>query len=321
MRDSFNRKIDYMRISITDRCNLRCRYCAPEDFKCLPMSELLTFEEIQRIVKLAAGLGISKIKLTGGEPLVRRGVISLVEMITSVEGIESVTMTSNGVLLKDYAADLKLAGLDSINVSIDTLDAKEFEKITGFDELQQVIDGIKEAVKAGLNVKLNTVVREELKKETILNLVEFADDLGVSIRFIEMMPIGEGKVIFSKSNEFVIDVLEKKFGSYIADEKIRGNGPARYLNFEGLKNPVGFISAVHKKFCSSCNRIRMSSTGELKSCLCYDTSFDLRKALREENEEAVLKLLREAIINKPKEHCFENTGDITEKKKMVQIGG
>lgn len=321
MKDSLGRTIDYMRISITDRCDLRCKYCMPEGIKLLSMDDLLTYEEIETICKIASELGISKIKITGGEPLVRRGVEHLVHTLESIPGIEKVTMTSNGVTLADHMEALKKSGLDAINISLDTLDPTEFAEITGRDRLANVLAGVEAAKKSGIRVKINTVLRAQITEEMIVRLANYARDLGIDLRFIEVMPIGFGKEQDGIYHEDVDRILAKHFGEGVDDLSIHGNGPAVYKSYDEGRLSVGFISAMHGKFCSSCNRIRMSAIGGLKSCLCYKGHIDIREPLRAGDLEEVKKRLIETILDKPKEHCFEVIDEITEENQMSSIGG
>ena len=309
-----------MRISITDRCNLRCKYCMPGDIETTDMENLLTYEEIVQVTETAAALGIRHIRLTGGEPLVRRGCVDLVEKIKNVSGFETVGMTTNGVLLAEYAKALKEAGLDGVNVSLDTLDETEFQRLTGRDELNAVLAGI----------------------------LDYTNRVQIPVRFIEMMPIGYGAAYTGGSNEELFRQIEECYGNvseagtvgsregekYSADirdlsyteEKQQsgkhGAGPAAYYRFPGLNMDVGFISAMHHKFCRSCNRIRLTSEGYLKLCLCYEKGIDLRAVLRDPGRKQTLQeVMKEAIFEKPAEHCFEQVSEMTEHNAMVRIGG
>ncbi len=333
MKDQFNREIDYMRISITDKCNLRCRYCMPEGVELVPMSHLLTFEEIVQVCTEAASLGIRKIKVTGGEPLVRRGAPALIGMLREIPGIGSVTLTTNGVLLKEHLSALMENGLKSVNVSLDTMDRGLYERITGKDAFPQVMEGIEAAVNAGLQVKINTVLLERVNENEWEKILEYARNHPVDIRFIEIMPIGAGRDFTGVSNEALLEKIRQQYPQIQEDLSVHGNGPARYYSIPGFTGSVGFISAMHGKFCTRCNRIRMSAQGEIKPCLCYGTSIDLRQALRSQPGAATEKeektgsrqflrmLLQKAIYEKPQAHCFEHDDEITEDKKMISIGG
>ncbi|MBQ8822435.1 MAG: GTP 3',8-cyclase MoaA [Lachnospiraceae bacterium] len=319
MVDCHGREINYMRISITDKCNLRCRYCMPDGVTLTNMSELLSYEEIVSVCQQAVSLGITRFKVTGGEPLVRREADKLVAMIKEVPGVEQVTLTTNGILLKEYAEKLKMAGIDGINVSLDTLNAEKFREITGFDALNKVLEGIDAALKAGLKVKINSVLTKD--NADYRSLISFAQEKGIVLRFIEMMPIGYGKEQEGISNRWILDRLEEEYGKLRKASENLGNGPAVYYRLPGKESVVGFISAIHGKFCSSCNRIRMTAMGEIKPCLCYDTSISVKEPLRAGNMADVKARLIWSMAQKPYAHCFEEVEKITEAKKMVQIGG
>lgn len=323
MLDQYGRRINYLRISVTDRCNLRCRYCMPEGVQDVGMKNILTFEEIWEIVKTGVSLGITHIRITGGEPLVRKGCADLILGIRKIPGVETITMTTNGVLLGNYAKQLKEAGVDGVNISLDTLDPEEFCQITGKRELPAVLAGIRAAKDAGLPVKLNAVNRKELDP---VPLVRYAQNENLPLRFIEMMPVGYGKQYVGRSNEELREMLGKTFGTaekLVDSEELSrmGSGPAVYYRFSDLKVPVGFISAIHGKFCDTCNRVRLTAEGYLKLCLCYDQGVDLRHVLREEEKENLRTVMEEAIFRKPAAHCFEHPSEMTETHEMVKIGG
>ena len=318
MKDKAGREIDYMRISITDRCNLRCKYCMPGDTETTDMANLLTYEEIAKVTETAASLGIRHIRLTGGEPLVRRGCVDLVKKIKNISGIDTVGMTTNGVLFAEHARALKEAGLDSVNVSLDTLDETEFQRLTGRDELKSVLAGIGAVQEVEIPVKINTVHYKNLNWRAVL---AYADERQIPVRFIEMMPIGYGAAYTGKSNEELFRQIEDCYGSASEAGK-HGAGPAVYYHFPGLNIEVGFISAIHHKFCESCNRIRLTSEGYLKLCLCYEKGVDLRAVLRDPKKgQALQEVMKKAILEKPVEHCFEQISEMTEHKAMVRIGG
>ena len=333
MTDSYGRTIDYMRVSITDRCNLRCRYCMPDGIKTIPMKEILTLEEIAAVVRCAADLGISSIKVTGGEPLARRGCCHLIERLKEIPGIEEVTITTNGVLLYSYLEELKEAGTDGINISLDTLNRKRYKEITGFDSLETVLEGIRSALLTDIPIKTNTVVQGPIKKEEWMPLIMMAKEYPVDVRFIELMPVGYGKKLNAGEYEKLQEEIRREFPEMKEDRTRHGNGPAVYFKIPGFKGSIGFIAAMHGKFCSSCNRIRLTSTGFLKSCLCYEDGADLKRIMRsgnkisgfEENDSSMMKELREAIENtireKPEAHCFEDQERMTESGAMASIGG
>ena len=323
MLDRYGRVINYLRISVTDRCNLRCCYCMPEGVQDVGMKNILTFEEIWEIVRTGVSLGITHIRITGGEPLMRKGCVDLIRGIREIPGVETITMTTNGVLLENYGNQLKEAGVDGVNISLDTLDPEEFYKITGKRELQEVLAGIRAAKTAGLPVKLNAVNRKELDP---IPLVRYAQEENLPIRFIEMMPVGYGKKYVGRSNEELRETLEAVCGNAECmtnrEELSRmGSGPAVYYQFSDLKVPVGFISAIHGKFCDTCNRVRLTAEGYLKLCLCYDEGEDLRRVLREGEKENLRTIMEQTIFRKPAAHCFEHPAEMTETHEMVKIGG
>lgn len=323
MLDRYGRVINYLRISVTDRCNLRCCYCMPEGVQDVGMKNILTFEEIWEIVRTGVSLGITHIRITGGEPLMRKGCVDLIRGIREIPGVETITMTTNGVLLENYGKQLKEAGVDGVNISLDTLDPEEFYKITGKRELQEFLAGIRAAKTAGLPVKLNAVNRKELDP---IPLVRYAQEENLPIRFIEMMPVGYGKKYVGRSNEELRETLEAVCGNAECmtnrEELSRmGSGPAVYYQFSDLKVPVGFISAIHGKFCDTCNRVRLTAEGYLKLCLCYDEGEDLRRVLREGEKENLRTIMEQTIFRKPAAHCFEHPAEMTETHEMVKIGG
>lgn len=323
MLDRYGRVINYLRISVTDRCNLRCCYCMPEGVQDVGMKNILTFEEIWEIVRTGVSLGITHIRITGGEPLVRKGCVDLIRGIREIPGVETITMTTNGVLLGNYGKQLKEAGVDGVNISLDTLDPEEFYKITGKRELQEVLAGIRAVKTAGLPVKLNAVNRKELDP---IPLVRYAQEENLPLRFIEMMPVGYGKKYVGRSNEELRETLEAVCGKAECmtnrEELSRmGSGPAVYYQFSDLKVPVGFISAIHGKFCDTCNRVRLTAEGYLKLCLCYDEGEDLRRVLREGEKENLRTIMEQTISRKPAAHCFEHPAEMTETHEMVKIGG
>jgi len=333
MKDRFQRNIDYMRMSITDLCNLRCRYCMPDGMTVqkVPMSEILTYEELAEIATAGIALGITKYKITGGEPLVRRGCTNFIRMLKEIPGIEQVTMTTNGVLLEEQVEALRAAGLDAVNVSLDTLKPEVFEKISGVNLHHRVMAGIDAAFDAGLSVKINTVLQKGMNDEEWLSILSLAKDRPIDVRFIEMMPIGYGKQFDPIYNDDLQAALLKIYPDIKKDDRIHGNGPATYMKIPGFKGSVGFIGAMHGRFCADCNRIRLTSTGKLKPCLCYGNTYDIRHIFTEnpgqDSEEArnrqsmLIEAIRDAVENKPEKHCFEKLSEITEQKEMVEIGG
>lgn len=327
MKDRKNRSIDYLRISVIDRCNLRCVYCMPEEgIACLDKKELLTFEEITRVCTSAAKLGIKKIKLTGGEPLVRKDFVNLVRQIKAIEGIEEITLTTNGLLLEEKLDDLIEAGITAINVSLDTLEAEHFKNITKVDGFDKVLRAIRKAANSSLkSVKVNALVAKHLNEKQICHLARLAEHDRINVRFIELMPIGLGKQFERISKEEVLEILEAEFGTLIPYEKQLGNGPAKYWEVEGFKGKIGFISAVSDCFCDACNRVRLTAEGFLKLCLHSKAGVDLKALLRNGiSDEDLMLTIAEAIHVKPDKHYFEEVVeaiDEQEDKMMAQIGG
>ena len=324
MIDGHGRKIDYLRVSLIDRCNLRCVYCMPEDgVDMVAHEEILTYEEVIRLVKVFAGLGFRKIKLTGGEPLVRRDVAHLVKEIKSIDGIEKVTLTTNGTLLAGIMEELADAGIDGINLSLDTLNPEIYKKIVRRDQFDKAMEGFEAALKyPQIPLKVNCVPMG-MEGQNVLELAELARKYPVHVRFIEMMPIGLGKQFYFCSEESILQGLKERYGAYVPYEKKLGNGPGHYYSFPGFLGKIGFISAISHKFCDSCNRVRLTSLGYLKSCLQYDIGTDLKKLLREGVDEEILRnAIKETIQKKPIGHQFgSQPKDHAEEHMMAQIGG
>ena len=314
VKDKFSRTIDYLRISITDRCNMRCNYCMPNGFINASINELLTYNEIIDVAKAAAACGISKLKITGGEPLIRAGVVDLIRELKSLPGIEQVTMTTNGVFLAEMINDLKAAGLDAVNISLDSLNPERFRVITGFDLLHKVKEGINAALSSGIPTKINTVLQRGLNDDEWDDLIQLAKNNPVYVRFIELMPIGEGKNFQAVDNNEILKAISSKY-EVEQDTLTHGNGPATYIRIPGFIGGVGFISALCGKFCNSCNRLRLTSHGKLKPCLCFADSINIREATNLE------QAIKDAINMKPQGHCFDERGKISETRKMFEIGG
>lgn len=319
MRDSYGREIDYMRISITDRCNLRCVYCMPKKVPSVPMAEILTFEEIQKIAACGARLGIRHLKVTGGEPLVRKGCTSLVGMLKAVPGIETVTLTTNGIYLREHLSDLVDAGIDGINISLDTLDRECYRQLTGFDALPQVLEALKEAADAKIRIKVNAVSIQGLNEKNWRQVIEIARRYPVDVRLIEMMPIGYGQQFQTVDHQVLLSQMRKEYPEMERDSSKHGWGPAVYWKIPGFLGSIGFISAIHGKFCGSCNRLRLTAQGFLKPCLCYEEGIDLKAILR--GGGSLEDAMRTEILRKPKAHCFEAPEKMTEHHLMQRIGG
>ena len=323
MLDQYGRKIDYLRISVTDRCNLRCRYCMPEPVSAVQHADILRYEEILRICRAAAELGITKFKVTGGEPLVRAGCVDFITALKAQPGTEQVTLTTNGLLLEANLDALTEAGLDGVNISFDSPDNARFRRITGYtgdgaDTLLHVLDA---CCAKGLKTKINAVLLEETEADAPA-LAAIAAKLPVDVRFIELMPIGFGTTMKRVSPEDILTALQERWPDLAPTDERRGNGPAHYYKSAALLCRIGFIDAVSHKFCAECNRVRLTSTGQLKPCLCYADSADLRALIRGGCTDGELReALRAAVYAKPRAHCFDTNDIITEKHMMSQIGG
>ena len=325
MIDRCGRNIDYLRISVTDRCNLRCIYCMPEEgVQHVERSLILQEEEILRICRVMAELGIRKIKLTGGEPLVRPRMPQLVEKLKNMPGIEKVTLTTNGVLLKDQMSDFARAGLDGLNISLDTLDEACSRRITRRDELGRTLEGISEAMKyPEISLKINCVPLG-IPEQDLCRVALLARDHRVHVRFIEMMPIGMGKEFHGVSEEELLRILGEKlprFSPYVGEPL--GNGPCHYYKIEEFQGKIGFISAMTHKFCDQCNRVRMTAEGFLKACLQYQTGTDLKNLMRSGcTDDELTEAIQKVIWEKPVSHHFTSEEIETDEcKLMSQIGG
>ena len=334
MKDSHGRVIDYLRISLTDRCNFRCIYCMPEEGVCaMSHDEILRIEEIETIARVATRIGIKSVRLTGGEPLVRKGVVDLVHSLHEMPGIENISMTTNGVLLPKMADELKRAGLSRVNISLDTLDPEQFEFITRVGKIESTLAGIDAALEAGFNpVKINAVTVRSLNQD-FLAFAKLSIDRPLHVRFIEYMPVGTstgsdgtgwGKQDVVPSEELLGIINERAREEGLSelvpagnDDKPIGWGPARYFEFPGAKGTVGFISPLSRHFCSECNRLRLTADGKLRPCLFSDREVDVRTALREGGEEAVYNCFLEALNLKPDEH-HDKVGT---ERGMSAIGG
>lgn len=319
MKDSFEREISYMRISVTDRCNMRCMYCMPEEGVAnLGHERILSFEEIARIVKASAQLGITKYRLTGGEPLVRKGIVSLVESLTKIDGVEEVVMTTNGTMLADKAEALKKAGLQRVNISVDSLLYHKYEEITRGGDLDAAFDGVNAALKYGLTpLKLNVVAMEGFNDDEILNFVQLSINHPINIRFIELMPVGQA----AKNNGYRYlssEEIKKKLPALIPLGK--QDGVAELYRYPEAQGNIGFISPMSNMFCGSCNKIRLTADGKLKPCLHTDEEIDLREILKTNDDELLKETIRNAILRKGEKHLL-NDGAKPVDRSMSQIGG
>ncbi len=325
MKDKYGRNIDYLRISVTDRCNLRCVYCMPEEgVESIPHQDVLTYEEIMRLANVAATLGITRIRLTGGEPLVRKGIESLVADIKSIPGIEHISITTNGILLPEKFDALVTAGIDAVNISLDTLSEEKFKRITRREGFERVMEAITLCANAGINTKINCVAMKGVNDDEFIAMAELARDLPVCVRFIEFMPVGKNDFEKCVPWQEIKGNLEAEFGAMPEDTERHGNGPAVYFKPLGFKGSIGFISAMTCAFCDKCNRVRLTAEGYLKLCLQYDIGVSLRDIMRAGvTDEELAIAIRSAVMNKPKEHTFndyEGAEDI-EESGMSRIGG
>ena len=322
MFDSTQRSIHYLRLSVTDLCNLRCRYCMPDGVEKLEREAVLTYEEFLRLAALFAQCGIDTVRVTGGEPLVRKGVDQLVAGLKAIPGIRKVTMTTNGILLARQLPALQKAGLDSVNISLDTLRPEVFAQITARDEFSHVMEGIRAALASGLPVKLNCVPQVGVNEGELEDLAALAETHPLQVRFIEMMPIGYGAAMPCISGPDLRQRFARRWPELQpATGAAFGDGPAVYYTVPGWQGSVGFIAAVHGKFCASCNRVRLTSQGFLRPCLASEAGCDLRALVRGGASDAeLLQAIRETIRAKPREHHFEDHS-MPATRGMYRIGG
>lgn len=319
MKDSFGREISYMRISVTDRCNMRCKYCMPEEgVENLGHDKILSFEEIQRIVKAAAELGIRKYRLTGGEPLARKGIVGLVENLAKIDGVEELTMTTNGTMLAEQAAELKKAGLQRVNISVDSMKYEKYEEITRGGDLDAAFAGVNAALSVGLTpLKLNVVAIEGLNDDEILDFVQLTISHPIDIRFIELMPIGHAAI--SDGYRYLsCDDIKKRLPSLIKQEK--QDGVAEIYKYPEAQGEIGFISPMSHQFCSDCNKIRLTADGKLKPCLHTDQEIDLNEVLKTGDDELLKETIKNAIMSKGEKHHL-NDGAKPIERDMNKIGG
>ena len=322
MFDSTRRDIHYLRLSVTDLCNLRCRYCMPDGVEKLEREAVLTYEEFLRLAALFAQCGIDTVRVTGGEPLVRKNVAQLVAGLKAIPGIRKVTMTTNGILLAQQLPALLAAGLDSVNISLDTLRPEVFRQITARDEFAAVQAGLQTALESGIPVKLNCVPQAGVNEGELEDLAALAENRPLQVRFIEMMPIGYGAAMPCISGPELRQRFAHRWpGLQPLAEADFGDGPAVYYTVPGWQGSIGFIAAVHGKFCASCNRVRLTSQGFLRPCLASEAGYDLRALLRSgASDAALLQAIRETIWAKPREHHFEDSS-MPATRGMYRIGG
>lgn len=324
--DDFGRRVSYVRISVTDRCDFRCVYCMSEEMTFLPRAQVLTLEEISQIARAFTELGVEKIRLTGGEPLVRRGIEQLVDEIGALPGLNDFTMTTNGASLRKHASRLYASGLRRLNISLDSLDPERFKKLTRTGDLARVIDGIHAAQEAGFTrIKLNAVILKGRNDDEVVDLVDFARNEGLDISFIEEMPLGDvsdhSRAETFYSSDDVQALIEKRYALTPTTETTPG--PSRYFKMADSNSRVGFISPHSHNFCDTCNRVRVTVEGRLLLCLGNEHSVDLRAVLRRHPGD--MARLKEAIVNalplKPERHHFTTDGDVQVVRFMNMTGG
>jgi len=333
MQDRYGHRISYLRVSITDRCNERCTYCMPQELQeWLPREGILTFEETLRLIRIAADLGVSKVRVTGGEPLTRRDVINFIRQIPEISGINSIGLSTNGTLLareitpgKTMAAALRESGVQSVNISLDTLEREVYSQITGRDFHEEVLRGIDAAIAAGFDqIKLNAVLMRGRNEDQLIPLIEFAGARDLILRFIEMMPVSTTEVLDENNFISVFEAkrsIESSYGSLIPETEFRTNGPATYYQIPGRKQRIGFIGAMtNLHFCESCNKLRLTCDGKLRPCLGSYLEFDIMKPLRAgASDQELRQFFLDVVDRKPEQHDFRD--NYQPNRKMIAIGG
>ncbi len=326
--DSFGRRIDYLRVSVTDRCNYRCFYCIPaEGVETAARSEFLSYEELSRLIGLFSELGVSKVRFTGGEPLIRRDMVQLVRLVAARRGIRDLSLSTNAHLLERYAGELVDAGIGRVNISLDTLDPDTFASITRGGELARVLRGIDAALEVGMRpVKLNMVVMKGINDHEIERMLDFAVERGADLRFIETMPIGEAG-LKGGSHYYPADKVLERLRNHCGENLFpvkggKGAGPARYYQIGSGPVRVGVISAISRHFCEGCNRVRLTAKGELVLCLGQEDTVPLGEGLRGGwSDEALIQAIRDAIARKPERHEFGERRPVVRFRDMSTIGG
>jgi GTP 3',8-cyclase len=313
--DLFNRDITYLRVSVTDRCNFRCQYCMDEDgVDALAHDDILSFEELYTIIQRFVELGVNKVRLTGGEPLVRKGIVNFIASLARLHGIKDLAMTTNGSLLNEYALPLKNAGLKRINVSLDTLNPNKFTTITRGGQLQPVLDGIALARSLGLIVKINVVLMKGINDDEVGDFIQLTKQ-GIDVRFIELMPLGD-TTNFAKHHFLNYETILNQYAlQQVASDD--PHSPAKYYRYQNNTGKVGFITALSNHFCGACNRMRLTADGKLRPCLLQETEIDIKALLR--SGKPITPTLKQVITNKPQQHQLND--DITAQRAMNKIGG
>ena len=333
MQDRYGHRISYLRVSITDRCNERCTYCMPQELQeWLPREEILSYEETLRLIRIAAELGVSKVRVTGGEPLTRRDIVHFIAQIPKISGIKSLGLSTNGTLLarqitsgETMATALREAGVQSVNISLDTLDQDVYSQITGRDFHAQVLEGIDAGIAAGFDqIKLNTVLMRGRNEDQLIPLIEFAASRNLILRFIEMMPVSTTEVLSEDNFMSILEakrIVESVYGSLIPEAEFRTNGPATYYQIPAREQRIGFIGAMtNLHFCESCNKLRLTCDGKLRPCLGSYLEFDIMKPLRTgASDEELKQFLLDVVERKPAQHDFRD--NYQPNRKMIAIGG
>jgi GTP 3',8-cyclase len=333
MQDRYGHRISYLRVSITDRCNERCTYCMPQELQeWLPREEILTFEETLRLIRIAAKLGVSKVRVTGGEPLTRRDIVAFIAQLPKISGIKSLGLSTNGTLLarqispgKTMATALREAGVQSVNISLDTLDRDVYSQITGRDLHAQVLEGIDAAIAVGFDqIKLNTVLMRGRNEDQLVPLIEFAASRNLILRFIEMMPVSTTEVLSEHNFMSILEakrLIESVYGSLIPEAEFRTNGPATYYQIPGREQRIGFIGAMtNLHFCENCNKLRLTCDGKLRPCLGSYLEFDIMRPLRAgASDEELKQFFLDVVERKPAQHDFRD--NYQPNRKMIAIGG
>jgi len=318
MLDHKGRTIDYLRVSLTDRCNLRCIYCMPEEgIVKKTHNDIMRFEDLEKVISSFASLGIKKVRFTGGEPLILNGLENLIKYTSSLPSIEDVSLTTNGILLADMAEELKKAGLNRVNISLDTLNKEKFKEITRGGDLNKVLSAIEKCIDINLKpVKINMVLMKGINDDEVENFIDLTKDMPLHVRFIELMPIGEGLKFFEKSSMKIDEIIDNhKELIHIKDK----SNVASVYKIDGAKGTVGFISPMSCKFCSDCNKVRLTSSGTIKPCLHSEEEINLKPYF---NDDQMLRsVIEDAIYNKPEEHHLETDKKSKTHKMMYQIGG
>ncbi|GAA0762920.1 GTP 3',8-cyclase MoaA [Clostridium sartagoforme] len=323
MKDKYGREIDYLRISLTDNCNLRCIYCMEEkDNNFLKNEDKLTNDEICKIVCESAKLGIKKVRFTGGEPLVRKDILELMQRINNIPSIKEIYLTTNGILLEENLEIFSKSGLKGVNISLDSLNEENFKKLTRLGDLKKVLSAIDKCISLGIKVKLNTVIIKGINDKEIIDFVNLTLKNPIDVRFIELMPIGIGSKYKGINNEDIIETIKNNYKRFEEVKKNKSGGPATYIKLNGAKGKIGFISAISNCFCEECNRIRLTPEGFLKQCLHFNYGIDLKKLIRSGVSDKDLSLaIYNSIFDKPEKHLFMQKSKDKELKFMNQIGG